>query len=73
MTSPYRKLAYVVAMGSEMGALVGGSVMAGFWLDARFHTTPWLALGCLLFGIVAAGWRFYYYLGRLMKDEDKPG
>lgn len=42
---------------------------AGYWLDQRFGTTPWLSIVGLFIGI-AAGFKELYKLARQgMKDE----
>ena len=59
------------ALGTEfVGSTVGGYIV-GQWLDERFDTAPWLTLGCILLGLVAAGWHVYLITRRFIaRDED---
>jgi F0F1-type ATP synthase assembly protein I len=70
MATIYRKLGYMFAMGSEIGILVGGGSALGYWLDGRYHSSPWLFLACLLVGLVGAARRTYDYTKRLTQSEE---
>ncbi|HEY0252180.1 MAG TPA: AtpZ/AtpI family protein [Kofleriaceae bacterium] len=41
------------SVGLELGIAVIVGVLGGMWLDSYFHTTPWLMLLFLVFGLVA--------------------
>ena len=41
------------SVGLEMGLSVLIGILAGYWLDQHFHTTPWLMLLFLVLGLVA--------------------
>ena len=69
MAGVTKKLGYMVAMGTELGGLVGGGALGGALLDDHFNTAPWLALTCLLVGIIAAAWRTAFYIRRLTRDD----
>ena len=38
----------------QMLGIIGGSAWLGYWLDGRFHTSPWLTIGLLLLGVFLA-------------------
>jgi hypothetical protein len=65
----YRKLGYTLAMGAEIGGLVGGCAWLGAYLDARYGSSPALTLCGLFFGIIAAGFRIWFYIKLLTKDD----
>jgi len=71
MAGVHRKLGYMVAMGTELGALVGGGALLGAYMDDHFGTQPWLSLTCLLVGIAAATWRMAYYIRRLNREDSE--
>lgn len=62
------------AVGLEMGVAVAVGYGAGWWLDGRFGTKPYLAFIGLLFGI-AAGFltlvRVGRELNRLSEEDDE--
>ena len=35
--------------------------LAGFWLDSKLGTTPWITIGATLFGIVGAATKLYLH------------
>lgn len=48
------------ALGIEIGIAIVGGLVAGYWADGRFGTSPWLTLGGFGFGCLVAGraiWR----------------
>jgi len=69
MAGVNKKLGYMLAMGTELGVLVGGGAFCGALLDDHYDTAPWLALTCLLVGIAAATWRTAYYIRLLTRDN----
>ncbi len=54
------------SLGIEMLVAILIGTLAGFWLDGRFHTRPWLMLLGFLLG-ATAGFRS---LLRLLKTEE---
>ena len=55
-TVPNRRQAIMKYSGLafQMLGIIGGSAWLGIWLDARFHTQPWLTIGLLLVGVFVA-------------------
>jgi F0F1-type ATP synthase assembly protein I len=47
------------AIGIELAGTVIGCLLLGYWLDGRFHTAPWLAVGGIVFGSFAGFWVVY--------------
>ncbi len=48
------------ALGIEIGVAIVGGLVAGYWADGRFGTSPWLTLAGFGFGTLVAGrciWR----------------
>lgn len=45
-----------LGIGLELAAVIGGAAWLGHWADGKLGTTPWLALGGVLFGICGGGW-----------------
>ncbi len=43
----------------------------GSWLDKRFGTSPWLLIGGLVLGFVAAGRETYQIYRRYQAEEEK--
>lgn len=58
-------------VGLEMGIAVGIGYYAGFWLDERFGTKPYLMLLMLLFGIGAAFKGLFAAVQRARRDEKR--
>jgi len=58
-------------VGIFFGVAVVIGLLAGHWLDGRWHTEPWLTLAGVLIG-VAAGFRELYRVSKqALKDERK--
>jgi ATP synthase protein I len=51
--SPFFEAAQVSSVGIEMAVATFVGWGAGYWLDNRFETGPWLMLVGLLLGVVA--------------------
>lgn len=51
-----RAAARLGAVGTELAIFTIGGLLLGSWLDGRFATEPWLALGGLVLG-AALGFR----------------
>jgi hypothetical protein len=58
-----RALAMVSGLGFSIAFCLGGSLLAGLWLDDRFHTRPLFILLGVGFGLFGAASIIY----RLMK------
>jgi len=68
-----REMLRAASRYSYLGIFFGVAVVLGYavgsWMDARFHTRPWLEVFWILIGIVA-GFRELVRLARqAMKDE----
>lgn len=51
-SDPFSKYAEYLSLGAEIAAAMVLPILAGYWLDEYFETSPWLILtGCLV-GIV---------------------
>jgi F0F1-type ATP synthase assembly protein I len=49
-----RKVAPFLNLGTTFAVTVGLGTAAGWWMDARFHTSPWLLLVGIFLGLAAA-------------------
>jgi len=49
-----RKVGPYLNLGITFAVTVGMGTAAGWWLDARFHTSPWLLLVGIFVGVAAA-------------------
>ena len=49
-----RKVGPLLSLGLNFAVSVGIGTAAGYWLDRRFKTSPWLLLGGMALGLVAA-------------------
>ena len=58
------------AVGLEMGLAVAIGYGAGFWLDNKFGTDPYLKIVMLLFGIGAAFNAIYQAARRAIQEGD---
>lgn len=70
--SPWKTAGIFGALGTEfVGSTIGG-YFVGQLLDERFDTTPWFTLGCILLGLVVAGWHVILITRRFVaRDEDE--
>jgi F0F1-type ATP synthase assembly protein I len=69
VASAYRKAGpYIDASWQLVGAIGLGSLL-GWWLDGRFHTSPWLLVAGSLFGIGAGFYLFFKILMTLGKEK----
>lgn len=48
-------LSLVTGLGFSIAFCLGGSILAGVWLDDRFHSRPVFVLLGVLFGLFGAG------------------
>lgn len=56
-------------LGLEMGTAVGIGAWLGWWLDGRYHTSPWGILGGVLLGGASAGWMVWRSLSALNRGR----
>ena len=63
-----RWVSVVTAFGLELALPAG----AGYWLDQRFGTVPWLSVCGLLLGLVAGTYHLYSAV-KSQSDESKRG
>ena len=62
-----RTLGYVSTIGIQMALSIAIGAVAGFYLDKKFGTEPWLLIVCLGFGIAAA-FRNLYLMYKKIKN-----
>lgn len=53
---PYARYA---AAGFQFFGAIAGSALAGWWLDGKFATAPWLAVVGVLLGSVVGFWNLW--------------
>ena len=49
----------LAAMGTELGLVVAVLALAGWWLDGKLSTTPWLLIAGAAFGIIGGLYKFW--------------
>jgi len=54
-----RKVGPYLNLGVGLAVTVGLGVFAGWWLDRKLRTSPWLLLAGILLGIAAAFVNFF--------------
>jgi F0F1-type ATP synthase assembly protein I len=52
-------MAPYLGIGASLAVTVLVSLAAGYWLDGKFGTRPYLFLAGGVFGVVAAFWQVY--------------
>lgn len=62
-------LAVALSVGWELAVCTGLSFWLGYWLDGRFHTSPWGVLVCTLAGIFVA---LYRLVRTFSRPQDGP-
>lgn len=65
-----RTLGYLSTTGMAMGLSIAIGALAGYYLDKKFNTDPWLFFVFLLFGIIAA-YRNLIFMVRKAKFDDQ--
>jgi len=68
IASSYRKAGPYIDASWQLAGAVGAGTLAGWWLDRKLGTGPWLLVGGALFGI---GLGFYLFFKILMNIEKK--
>ncbi len=63
----------LVGVGFFIGSSIVLGVVVGVWLDSRLNTSPALAIGGLLLGILVAFYGVYRMLIPLVKNKKKGG
>ena len=58
-------------VGLELGISITVGVLAGMWLDSRFHTSPWLLLLFMILGTAAGFRNLYKVMVQLEKGSPK--
>ena len=53
-----RSLGNYLGLGMQLAATVGVMVWLGYWLDNKFHTSPWLILIFSFLGIISGLYNF---------------
>ena len=57
--------------GLQLAVSVISMALLGWWLDNRWHTTPWLILAGVIFGTGAGMYQFFKTVNEISKNEDK--
>lgn len=65
----YRKAQPYIDASWQLVGAVGLGSLAGWWLDKKFGTTPWLLVGCALLGIAVGFYAFFKALMTLGKKK----
>lgn len=65
-----RTLGYLSTTGMAMAFSIAIGALAGYYLDKKFNTDPWLFFVFLLFGIIAA-YRNLIFMVRKAKFDDQ--
>jgi len=66
-----RTLGYLSTTGMAMALSIGIGALAGYYLDKKFNTEPWLFFVFLLFGIIAAYRNLIFMVRKAKIDEQK--
>jgi len=67
VASSYRKAQPYIDASWQLTGSVGLGTLLGWWLDKKLSTSPWLLVGCALFGIGVGFYAFFKALMRLNK------
>ena len=59
------------SLGIEMGLCVAIGIIVGQFLDKHFHTTPYLTVVFLLFGIAAAFKTIFSLIKKVEKENER--
>jgi ATP synthase protein I len=65
----YRKAGPYIDASWQLAGAVGLGTLAGWWLDKKLGTTPWLLVVGALFGIGLGFYLFFKILMSLNKDR----
>ena len=65
------QMAPYLNMGWQLAITMGLMVLLGWWLDKKLNTSPYLIVGCSLFGIFAAMYNFFKTIMKLEKENKK--
>lgn len=63
----------LVGVGFFVGSSILGGVVAGRWLDSKFHTEPILVIVGLLLGVTVAFYGIYQMLLPLLGKKNNQG
>ncbi len=67
VASSYRKAGPYIDASWQLAGSVGLGTFAGWWLDKKLSTSPWLLVGGALFGIGVG----FYLLFKILMNLDK--
>ena len=54
--------------GMELAAVIGVLTWFGWWLDTKWHTTPWLMFLCLMVGLIGGTYNVWRVARRFFDD-----
>ena len=63
--------AQLATIGTVMGACVGIGLAAGWWLDKKLGTGPWLAVAGTILGSIAAFRELIRMVSQARKEEEQ--
>lgn len=63
-----RRLGWLSSVGIILVVCTFVGVAIGYYLDRWLHTTPWLTLVFLLFGVIAGFWNSFEIIMRCLKE-----
>lgn len=66
-----RTLGYLSTTGMAMALSIAIGALAGYYLDKKFNTDPWLFFIFLLFGIIAAYRNLVFMVRKARIDDQK--
>lgn len=69
IASSYRKAGPYIDASWQLAGAVGLGTLAGWWLDKKLGTGPWLLVGGAVFGIAIGFYMFFKILMKLDKDR----
>ena len=61
----------LLTSGLQIAAAIIVMFFIGRWLDERWHTTPWVMVGAMVFGCVAGMVQFIRTVNEVSKGEKK--
>jgi ATP synthase protein I len=67
IASSYRKAGPYIDASWQLAGAVGLGTLAGWWLDKKLGTSPWILVGGALFGIGLGFYLFFKILTNLNK------
>ncbi len=71
------KTFYALSLAWQLGFLIAvplaGFMIAGFWLDKKINSGPFMLLAGMIVGVVITVYEVYHLLAPLISDKEKHG